>query len=724
MLSDFRSSNLPTIRAAFNDIVRRRVTGPAEEYRGEEDQQPTPRPDGGSYRLPALQFGSENSASQPQPPVETSSNQSRSQTQSGPRSLTPITEHTDIASRTNSQRTAASNFATSERPPTKQTSSSSSKYPISGPEERLAPISDSSESVNQLTDEPETTGTQTVPTPTTAESGTGNTLWSRSSGQTPIENMSPVVSGGPGIPQPFTSKKLPPSDPDLPDLPSRAQPRLPAGAAPLLADPLAGTKPVLAPTPRRSVELPSPTPVTAGGLHDEPTAMYLMNMVNEPKSQVSSTNAATSSQGSHLSPVSVAYPSGASRQTPSPERVRPTIITSFDGQKPVSSDSLGRKPSGARALPPKKASTGSSRQLEAIGDEVRQQPSEGQPQRGRMASTSTNSDFGEDAAQFIAYADQPSPAKPVATQPIFPTNATSPPQPQEEMRSSFAPSKAAEERRAKAEAAAVEQQRAMNVPGGGKRVAPRAGVNGGKDTWSGSEDEDEAEADEDEHSPVVHTAGGTLPLQPASRPPVQRQVSQTRALPPVPRPNGGDYSRERPNSTSSNLKATAAPERLQSSSPAQPHRQLPQPGPALGSGAGYGASLVNHSQPTPLPTTNRQTVWNANFAAEHGMDAPKSGKFVDLDEPPTQLTKAFAPHGLLQAGMQDKEDRSAKKQEELAREMGSSLINVPSKPPPPQTGLLGAVAAHERDRKNPGGIGATLTDREREKRLAVSGTVQ
>lgn len=98
----------------------------------------------------------------------------------------------------------------------------------------------------------------------------------------------------------------------------------------------------------------------------------------------------------------------------------------------------------------------------------------------------------------------------------------------------------------------------------------------------------------------------------------------------------------------------------------------------------------------------------------------KSGKFVELEEPSVQLTKAFAPHGLLQAGMQDKEERSAKKQEELARETGSSLINVAAKPPPPQTGLIGAVAAHERDRKNAGGIGATLTDREREKRLAVS----
>jgi CCR4-NOT transcriptional complex subunit CAF120 len=102
------------------------------------------------------------------------------------------------------------------------------------------------------------------------------------------------------------------------------------------------------------------------------------------------------------------------------------------------------------------------------------------------------------------------------------------------------------------------------------------------------------------------------------------------------------------------------------------------------------------------------------------MHENKSGKFVEMEDPATQLTKPFAPHGLLQAGLQDREDRSAKRQEELARETGTSLINVPSKPPPPQTGLLGAVAAHERERKNAGGIGATLTDRERERRQNVS----
>ena len=82
------------------------------------------------------------------------------------------------------------------------------------------------------------------------------------------------------------------------------------------------------------------------------------------------------------------------------------------------------------------------------------------------------------------------------------------------------------------------------------------------------------------------------------------------------------------------------------------------------------------------------------------------------------MTKAFAVHGLLSAGLQDRQERSAKRQEEVAKETGASLVNVPMKPPPPQTGLLGAVSAHERERQREGGIGAALTERERERRLA------
>jgi CCR4-NOT transcriptional complex subunit CAF120 len=122
----------------------------------------------------------------------------------------------------------------------------------------------------------------------------------------------------------------------------------------------------------------------------------------------------------------------------------------------------------------------------------------------------------------------------------------------------------------------------------------------------------------------------------------------------------------------------------------------------------------------------RNSVWISGLDADHTDVDPNletNGKFVTIEPASAQLTKAFTPHGLLQAGLQDKEDRSARKQEEVARETGSSLVNVPNKPPPPQTGLLGAITAHERDRKGAGGIGAALTERERDRRLAVSALI-
>ena len=117
----------------------------------------------------------------------------------------------------------------------------------------------------------------------------------------------------------------------------------------------------------------------------------------------------------------------------------------------------------------------------------------------------------------------------------------------------------------------------------------------------------------------------------------------------------------------------------------------------------------------------RQSMWSSVLNPGQAPPQPDNyGRetFVNIEPVEASMTKAFAPHGLLSAGLQDKQDRSAKRQEELARETGASLINVPSKPPPPQTGLLGAVTAHERERKREGGLGAALTEREREKRMA------
>lgn len=121
-----------------------------------------------------------------------------------------------------------------------------------------------------------------------------------------------------------------------------------------------------------------------------------------------------------------------------------------------------------------------------------------------------------------------------------------------------------------------------------------------------------------------------------------------------------------------------------------------------------------------LPGPNRQ-VWSQVLDPGRPVGRPQQEQsrepFVQL-EPSETMTKAFAAQGLLSAGLQDKEDRSAKRQEELARETGASLINVPGKPPPPQSGLLGYVTAHEKERGRSGGLGATLTEREREKRVA------
>lgn len=123
----------------------------------------------------------------------------------------------------------------------------------------------------------------------------------------------------------------------------------------------------------------------------------------------------------------------------------------------------------------------------------------------------------------------------------------------------------------------------------------------------------------------------------------------------------------------------------------------------------------------PHPGAARNTVWSQVLDPGRNVNPTEQTNtrdtFVQL-EPAETMTKAFTPQGLLSAGIQDKQDRSAKRQEELARETGASLINVPNKPPPPQTGLLGAITAHERERKREGGVGAALTEREREKRLA------
>ncbi|KAH9813558.1 hypothetical protein DFH28DRAFT_929582 [Melampsora americana] len=82
----------------------------------------------------------------------------------------------------------------------------------------------------------------------------------------------------------------------------------------------------------------------------------------------------------------------------------------------------------------------------------------------------------------------------------------------------------------------------------------------------------------------------------------------------------------------------------------------------------------------------------------------------------TGLRPAFSAHGLLHRVMQEKQERSVQSIQEAAHRSGEPLVQVNHKPPPPQNGLLGAIASHERDRKRDGGMGAALTERVRERK--------
>ena len=119
----------------------------------------------------------------------------------------------------------------------------------------------------------------------------------------------------------------------------------------------------------------------------------------------------------------------------------------------------------------------------------------------------------------------------------------------------------------------------------------------------------------------------------------------------------------------------------------------------------------------PTPGTARQTIWSQaleNEGAQNESD-PQRETFVQV-EPSDTMAKAFVPHGLLYAGLMDRQERSAKLRKEVVKETGASPMNIPTEPFPPQTGFLGAIPAHEPDRRRKGGIGVALTERDRQER--------
>jgi len=116
------------------------------------------------------------------------------------------------------------------------------------------------------------------------------------------------------------------------------------------------------------------------------------------------------------------------------------------------------------------------------------------------------------------------------------------------------------------------------------------------------------------------------------------------------------------------------------------------------------------STPEPEPAARQGTPTAAAAVRRppyHGMRASHSASSLDTvrntfvklnrDEMPGASSQ-YVPQGLLGAA-HDGNARSARTQEMGARETGEHLVSVPSKPPPPQAGLMGAIRANERGRQ-------------------------
>jgi CCR4-NOT transcriptional complex subunit CAF120 len=449
----------------------------------------------------------------------------------------------------------------------------------------------------------------------------------------------------------------------------------------------------------------------------------------------------------------------------------PTVMAS--GTMPVdrlspTRSGLGRKPSGARA---QSATTRPYNGAESISSQTLTETDESMPSiRRRQASELAYDDATGEAYAALTYLDRTdadivteSSTAPPLNPKIEPLNVqhaerasgSSSQQPGPATgdavpyKSTFAPTNKAAERKLKAQAQQAAAHAATHRPGraNGKRKMKDP------DAWESSEEEEEEEDEEEDDDDDDMDSDGQKPqargLQsvPSSSnhavrlqiqtmqtgpndynqdvPPTPSHLRPARNLPQIPPTRdqstchkhsviltfplmnsfiAGDFHQAQPmprRQTTEQYNDQYRRTQYEDGTPIRTQAEFPQPGPSR---QVWSQVLDPGRTPGRAPQPDQPS--------NNGRDT-----FVQL-EPSETMTKAFTPQGLLSAGLQDKEDRSARRQEELARESGASLINVPNKPPPPQTGLLGAITAHERERKREGGVGAALTEREREKRLA------
>ncbi|KAK4700142.1 hypothetical protein P7C70_g6109, partial [Phenoliferia sp. Uapishka_3] len=238
----------------------------------------------------------------------------------------------------------------------------------------------------------------------------------------------------------------------------------------------------------------------------------------------------------------------------------------------------------------------------------------------------------------------------------------------------FSKNKRAEERAAAAQEAQLAQRASVTQPGRARQVSKGKGKKG---LWEDSdEEEEEPEEDDDDEEQV-------------SRDDSNGRSSRDNGLPP--RPTSQHNSQ--PSSSDS----------------ARNSRALPVP-PTGGYQDQYLTARQSYYENGPSSDLRTSPV----------PPSPPYGDNNNRDASPGRpLHKpVVSPHGLLHAGILEKEERSARAMEYQARDTGGPLVNLPSKPPPPQTGLVGALTSHQREKERTGGVGRALTEQQRERKLA------
>lgn len=294
------------------------------------------------------------------------------------------------------------------------------------------------------------------------------------------------------------------------------------------------------------------------------------------------------------------------------------------------------------------------------------------------------------SAQNASTAGSASSSAPVAAGLPAPASTTYP--------SSFGANKKAQERKLAAQAQAKAQQDALAKPGRPDGAKSNRMSKGPRHAWG---DDDEEEGDDDDDDDEEDESVG-----------VPAAVSGAGRL--LPQQQHDDHRNRTTQQPSTQV------QQQQELHLQQPQQQHGHPSYYQQQSSNAGRTYPYNNAPLAgqphLAAGQANSARGSSPAASHD-SVPRSHTFVQLNqgEQPGPITTAFQPQGLLQAGDQDKQERSAKQQEAEARAMGGHLVGVDSRPPEPQAGLLGAISAHERDRKKEGGLGATLTERERER---------